>query len=63
MWNIIKKHTTSARNSDVNITLNNDSKVESRPTEMAAMFNEYFSTIGKIDSQTLHKLPSLPPNI
>ena len=24
MWNIIKKHTTSAGNSDVNITLNND---------------------------------------
>ena len=34
-----------ARNSDVNITLNNDIKVESHPTEVAAKFNEHFSSI------------------
>ena len=26
------------------------------------MFNEYFSTIGKIDPQIFHNLPPLPPN-
>ena len=60
MWNIIKKHTSSARNSAVNINLKYDNKVESRPTDVAAMFNEYFSTIGKIDPQTFYNLPSLP---
>ena len=62
MWSIIKKHTTSATNCDVNITLNNDNKVKSRPTEVAVMFNKYFSSIGKIDPQTFHNLPSLLPN-
>ena len=57
-----KKHTTSARNSDVNVTLNNQYKVVSRRTELTAMFNEYFSSIGKIDLQTFYNLPSLPPN-
>ena len=46
MWEVVKRHTTSTNPCSENIALKNDNKLETDPTEVAKLFNKYFSEVG-----------------